>query len=368
MTKINFSGVLTTTAGLHVSDPDTWYLDKRGRFTKTKGDTLPVTRTMLTPFVFPAVAENLDPEDDMSGMEMRRNVQHLPFFPANDLAGRIRRKAAKRVLSELRDRNEMVTLDIYRAMTTGSVTGTPKKQEPESVSLYEKVRNNLFVGVFGGGPRIFPRGYACSDLTPITVDLVDAGISSIPDAIGVAPVMARHARDITGVRAFFHIDDTLRYIDADLRNVVKDYDESVRKWQEITMGEKTAKSNADGEPRVKREKVSNMGAFEFIAPGVPLDITVTPYDYLSDGQVGLLLYAIMDLANEQSLGGLVRHKFGQFNLQLEAFINGEWRPALVYDEELNEYHISEELEFLEEACLEALSKFDVAELAELYKD
>ena len=362
---IKFAGVLTTKTPLHVTAPETWYYTDQRRFSPMKGTGKPASRVMRTPVVMPAIAEALTEDTGLDERpKMRKQVVELPFFPANSLAGRIRRKACARIFDVLIAKGESISLNTYRAMVTGA-SGKTADGAAHRPSFFERVRKNVFMGVFGGGPYILPRGYACGDMMPITTDMVETGKITLPDTLSVEPVFARNSYDLTGVRHFFHVDDTVRHVDTALGELVENYEEDVYEWLELNFPNKEEKKKKKDSDE-KKMTVSNMGIFEFVPQGVPFNVSITPYDHLNDAQVCLLLYAILDIANEQKLGGLVRHEFGQFQLQLEAMVNGKWISAIEYDEELDSYMISEDLQYLEDAFAAEIDNISAAEFEELF--
>ena len=102
------------------------------------------------------------------------DLTQVPFFPANGTRGGLRRKAAARVMKYL-TAQARVPSSLYLGLTCGAATGSP---DSTALSVEEllRARQNVYMGMFGGGARLLSSAYKVSDLNPVLDLTVKAGM------------------------------------------------------------------------------------------------------------------------------------------------------------------------------------------------
>jgi CRISPR type IV-associated protein Csf2 len=263
--------------------------------------------------------------------------QRIPYFPGNDLRGRLRRKAASLVLDHI-TATAKVKVDLYAALMGGAINASPESD----LSLEEalRARDNVYMGLFGGGTRLLRSRYCANDLIPIVQDTIDAGI--VPSLFGEAWIPQGSVRSIAGPltgyhllekRTSFRIDDVTRAMNPDeLNRYIEDSVQAVAQKQgTILLGRIARKADKvsakAGDIKtsaiVKKADLGNMFAVESIIRGTPLHCLIDLQNDVSDAHVGMLLLAMQALVREQALGGWIRAGYGRFSANLTLTRNGQ---------------------------------------------
>lgn len=273
----------------------------------------------------------------------RSHRTYVPFFPANDLRGRLRRKAARLVMEAI-SASGKISRELYSGLTCGAMDGNP---EPDStIEEIVRARGNLYMGVFGGGKRLLRSRFQVCDLVPVVAATVDAGM--VPKALAertestFTPMTSRDGAlaDVQGFellhnRDAFKRDDAFSVarpeeLEAYMDNVLVElarYQESVLSGRKERAKDKA--KDASEKQGVKKTDVANWYTVQAIAPGTPMYFRLDMDDALTPAQVGLLLQSLLELVNEQALGGWVRCGFGRYAADLTLVRDGNRIPLLV---------------------------------------
>lgn len=303
------------------------------------------TFRLRTPLHCSSPDKSLAQDNETPTVQMRivtsQGERRIPYFPANDLRGRLRRKAAKIVLDHICATSK-VSVQLYAGLCAGAVSG-----QPEGIlSIEEALRagRNVYMGLFGGGNRLIRSRYSCQDLVPILQETIDIGM--VPEAFGQSDhsnfLPMRHSaagdRPMEGWslvqhRHFLRIDDVMRVMRPDeMQEYIADVVSSVTHAQESTFNESQArkgdKAKAEtGEIKAsdvkKKTDIGNIMGLQSIAAGTPMYFFLDFFDETSDAQVGLMLMALRDLVAEQRLGGWGRAGMGKFSADLTLKRHGE---------------------------------------------
>jgi CRISPR type IV-associated protein Csf2 len=311
-------GVLRLTSPMHCATPDS---------SSDTADNKNVTKTHKTVVV------------------TANGSQRIPYFPSNDLRGRLRRKAATLVLDYI-TANGRVKLELYAGLMAGAIDASPESAITVEEAL--RARDNVYMGLFGGGTRLLRSRYCTNDLIPVLRDTIDAGI--VPASFGEAWVpQGQIAAGVTGnltgyhlveTRTSFRIDDVSRVMNAsEMEKFIDDALVSVAEKQAETLGgraerkadkdaAKLAKSVGDkvGEIATKKD-LGNMFAVESIARGTPMYCLIDLANDVSDIHVGLMLLSLQSLVREQALGGWIRAGMGRYDADLTLTRNGQTYPV-----------------------------------------
>lgn len=289
-----------------------------------------------------------DNDNETPTMQMRivtpqNGLQTIPYFPGNDLRGRLRRKAAALVLDHITVAGK-VKLELYAGLNCGAISASPDSAEL-TVEEALRARDNVYMGLFGGGARLLRSRFRTSDLVPVIADTVDLGMvpRSYTEVEGGGRQFLPASNTNDGLKALMgwqliqstqvlRVDDALRVLRPDEIEQYIDDKEAVARYQSAILGasatrkdEKTrAKAGEIKKTEVsKKVGVGNIAVFQSIAAGTPMYFQLDFADDVSDAHVGLMLLAIRELVREQALGGWTRAGLGQFNAHLHLVRNGE---------------------------------------------
>jgi len=96
--------------------------------------------------------------------------EDVPYYKATSQRGGLRRAAARIVLDRL-TLDEKISRALFSGMMTGSESGTPDNAQ---LTVEEAIRakNNVFMGLFGGGARILKSRYRPTDMMPVILVLL----------------------------------------------------------------------------------------------------------------------------------------------------------------------------------------------------
>lgn len=264
----------------------------------------------------------------------------MPFFPGNDLRGRLRRKAAAIVMPALVSEGGKLPLDLYAGLTCGASDASPENE----LSIEEALRysKNVYMGIFGGGKRLLRSRFSVQDLIPITQSTIHNGL--VPSKYemleeGWAPI--DHAWKLIDHLNMTRVDDIMHVVRPDeIEANVANSHAAVAEYQAFHLGtsatrkeEKKAKVSDD--VKTKKTDVANMMKIQVIPAGTPMYFRMDFNDQVTDAQVGLMLQSLEALVNEQALGGWCRIGLGKYNItEMNLVRNGERMP--VFTEENKE--------------------------------
>ena len=298
--KIRINAIITTNSPLHIAsagsgryDPATQSFCYQGGFPCTRVQEMKIAS---------------DGETDDNGNYVAK-INRVPLIAANNLAGRLRRHAAKLFLAALRGKGQTVNINTYSALMCGAVTGAPDKRE----MTYEEFNTfsaHPYVGLFGGGPRMLPRNVRIHDAVPIThATSVLAGNTGHPHAEGYA----QDGISMTNVLMFRRNDDIKELIDVDTQSSsITDYEEAFNARQSVIIAEKASKKAGETSEGAK-SSTETFSAMEIVVPNINFS-SVFELDVDNLAQVGLFLASLDSFAQTERLGGQSRNGFGRFTL------------------------------------------------------
>lgn len=289
------------------------------------------------------VASMDNPEKTMGQYIISNGARvEIPYFPANNLRGRLRRKAAALVLSALTMRQQKVSVELYSGLTTGACDNRPESNQ--TIEEISRAKRNLYMGLMGGGVRTLRTGFSTQDMYPIVSSTVAAGLvpanfgsrgeekmPTITGAAGAVRNIENHW-DLTDARHCLHVDDVSRVMRPDeMMAHITNPLESVSEYQVKMLGNRQERKVEGSE--TKKADVGNIFNIRAIVPGTNLFCRIDMKDTLTDAQVGLLITSLRDLLNENSLGGYGRIGFGKFRASdFELVRNGNRFPLFREDE------------------------------------
>lgn len=333
--SVVFQGILTTTTPLHIASADSARINEGQLVYGEKAKGKPFTRVTRMP------SHLNSPLVSMSGDEPKEYpFAELPVINGNTLRGRLRREMAGAVLDSLVERGETISLDLLHILTCGAATGAPSGNMDIEYELVKAARENLYSGVWGGGPDLFRSGVNVFSAVPV-MDLTIEN-NFVPNNMITSEVMIQASARNLSLRTLgttypidmYRIDDALAFRDPIFEKVVTDYESEIRAWQEVT-GEQTRKRKSDNSE--KKLDLRNMIAVEAVMPGVSFFIHIECKEHLTDAQIGYLALGLERVKMKQGLGGMLRAGMGRFNLDVQMYETHDFGKTLdLVDNEVQE--------------------------------
>jgi CRISPR type IV-associated protein Csf2 len=202
-----------------------------------------------------------------------------------------------------------------------------------------RARENIFMGIFGGGARILRSQWRNDDVIPVIQGCIDAG--KVPahygelSEEGFIPTVWRDGQRVPARGTdLFHeynlirVDDVFRVMRGEeLEKYLEDAVNVVADYQNATLGNKVDRK-ADASGDTKKTDVGNMLTVQAIASGVPMYFHLEFSDTLDDGQVGLICMGVRDFCNAQDMGGMVSKGLGRFDVDLKLTRHDNTTPLL----------------------------------------
>lgn len=369
-------GIVQFITPFHEATPGSFGMNDSGQIMLGQpSGTKPLTRTMKMGFTTDA------------------GIIDVPIFAANGFRGLLRRKAAHRVV----EASGPVSDSVWRGMSCGAVTAKPDKAKPSVRDTLAR-RDQVFMGVFGGGPQISTSGYQVDDLVPVMQSLIAR--SRIPEkfeSFVITKTLGGHLTPVTrpdDLYSYYHmlrVDDFHRMSDPKLPGAILDFEDAATNWLRMVgdnrsevqaskdaIAEAAARKKQAREAGIKLteaapEKTSKLGvtsmtAVEVVNPGTPFYFNMTLNSYLSDAQVGMMLLSLQDMLQEGFLGGNRRYGCGRFVANLSLTENGATTPIFFRDPESGIIQIESQFHHYTDAADEALQAIDRDYLAAMYAD
>lgn len=265
--------------------------------------------------------------------------KQVPFITANSVRGLLRRAGAEMLLNTL---NKPVSRELFSILNRGAAGRSDIGSEPSVVAMVEGSRN-VYSGLFGGGPYMLHSRFSMGPLLPILAWTE----RYLHPALRAKAIPAEYL-------TYRGTDDTLR--DAPLttdliltgkddlmmgrgQRYVENYQESLQTWLDHVSGgreAKAAKKEAEAKakaaakkgekieiaPEIAAGKSSDLQGFNFIEamlPGTPLQFWLRMKPQVTKAQVGLMLFAVRDWANQNVVGGMSARGFGSFEASLALY-------------------------------------------------
>lgn len=252
-----------------------------------------------------------------------RGRVEIPFFPANSLVGRMRRVATGLIAKSLTERGEQMSRTTYRGVSCGAADSSPE-MGGLLVDEFEAYLKHPYIGLFGGGKRLYESAYKFFDMIPVMEATVESGM--IPADYADQMVMlnsgdsARAASRITGIDVIHRRDDLMDGASEEIVASISDYadlyedmkQEAVRKAQAAAA--RAGVKPADDEKKESRASMSQQSAREYISPGVPLYFKAALKQRITDEQMGLFLICLLEVFNSNEFGGVSHLGYGELNL------------------------------------------------------
>ena len=235
----------------------------------------------------------------------------VPVIPANNIAGRLRRHAAELVLNSLyKNSGEKVSLQAYSSLMCGAVGGSPDSRDL-TYAEYKKSNEHVYLGLFGGGPRMIKRNVRVLNGLPLR----DGVMNTMENQMH--PNAWDHVQNFPIVMAWTcrRNDDLSEMVNVELQEQsIENYVEEIQKRQAVIIEEKSkGRSNTS---------TFSFSALEFVVPGAHFNFGFE-LDVATNAQVGLFLSALDSFVSKERLGSKSSNGFGAFTLK-EVILEDEY--------------------------------------------
>lgn len=282
-------------------------------------------------------------------------VAMLPYFPGNDLRGRMRRAAAKAIMDVV----QPVSLPIYHALTCGSAGPSPESGK-KSVKMIIESKNDLYLGLFGGGARLHRGACRVRNMVPMLPGAEELGL--IPEgaiernAISFPAEGNDGFQSVTSCYNFTRNDDLLKGQDLGAPMRIKNYADVAQAWE--------ARLSSDKKEDDKKLGISNIMTIEAISTGVPMYLRIDFDNHATDAQIAFAARCLVDVLNGP-IGGKVSGGFGVTKIQsLSLVTDGGSLNILGESDGVGNYYVSRDLPGYE-AHEEALDNYSIGTLSRL---
>ena len=254
----------------------------------------------------------------------------LPVVPGNTMRNLLRRIMLKSVIEKALAPVGKLSISAYSAAYAGSANGTPDGL-PSTFDEIVAQRNHLFIGLFGGGPRMLEGRLKVDTLYPIHKNAERVMGDGFEDRMVEGKIT-----DIVWTRRcdpIVNLGD-----DADVE-VIEGGADAANGW----IADLLATTNANSAKRKKGEDAPEaeeansprglkaFNAHEVVIPGVNWLWRVS-LDQPTDAQVGLVLLAISKLPEYRIAGGHAKD-YGAVEIE-DVLLNGEsvWSAGTLSDD------------------------------------
>lgn len=308
--KIRIDAILKTQAPLHIAAPGGGRMDlSTGNIVYSQGVGIPCTTIQRLPV--------LDGEETRS----------YPVIAANNIAGRMRRHAAKIVLDVLKKKGEKVNLQTYSVLQCGAATGNPDASDI-TYAEWKKTAAHPYLGLFGGGNKMLRRKVRVHNSLPITQATTDLAGPLAHPAAGEHKVSPKV--HMTKTWSFRRNDDLRELSNIPFaEGVIDRFEEEFEKRQLVIVTEQRSKKA--GEEGDLKSSTKTFTALEFVVPGIPFGL-LFEINGGTPAQIGLFLLALESFQKSERLGGHSRNGFGVFSLNDVRLTNLEsGEETLIFD-------------------------------------
>ena len=267
-------------------------------------------------------AEGVTPQLKTTVFANGQCVHDVPYITANSVRGLLRRAAGGVLLEQMEAKGWQIPRNVYLSVMRGSYSRTGVEAGGATYMQLVKAHESLFAGIFGGGAYMYAAAMRQHrDLLPI----IEPIASIFPDRYR-AQALNASVRDILQTALIASRDDFQRLPARDVvENVEQAYTEHMTSKLSANAAKKTQKADAKSEgvflndaDKIRTSDLNTFNTIEVIAIGVPLYFGLTLHD-VTDAQIGLVLKAVQQWANDNALGGGCVRGRGSFKAALQLF-------------------------------------------------
>jgi CRISPR type IV-associated protein Csf2 len=313
----------------------------------------------------------------------------VPFVPSNSIRGRLRRHCLGIVLESLSAREQTIKLPTFQMLANGGMLGGGD-MGTLTVGEVVRARKHVFVGLWGGGPRMLASAVTTHDLLPVCQETIAAGLVPQP-LLRFAPV--RMVTSSTGAvaterlrayqlvtRRMFKRNDDLMRMSADTTHALSvlgsDAEDKVAAYQVEQLGLNTARAEAktanagrnartltdEEQEALKKRTLTNYLELETISPGSVWPMHIELGDHVTPAQIGLVARALERFVEAQGIGSGSRKGYGGFQAYLRFDRFDEKIATLHFDAATGRHQLAFTDDSYDAALRDALMQLNGADL------
>lgn len=239
----------------------------------------------------------------------------VPVVPGNSMRSLLRRSILNNLIVPQLEGRDKLSIGAYAAAFSGNATG-----RPEGVATFDDIvatRSHVFLGLFGGGPRMIEGRLSVDTLYPVHPHSTRA--------IGAGYEERMVSGDITNIVWMRRVDPILANREESAQNVIDGGRQALTQWAIDAMDSASAKrSKKEKEVEPEGDEARGLKAFnahEVVIPGIDWVLRLN-LDKPTPAQVGMVLAGIQKMP-ELSIAGGHSKGYGQFEIQ-DITLDGEW--------------------------------------------
>ncbi|WP_455233415.1 type IV CRISPR-associated protein Csf2 [Geopseudomonas aromaticivorans] len=335
--------ILRNKTPLHSSAPGVSKITLDGRIGDANGFPLIRTRTMPLPAPRGEGVMTMVP---------------VPLIPNNTMRNALRRAMLDSVFNQLRGRAS-ISVGAYAGANSGNASGNPEGV-PATFDETMAIRNHVFLGLFGGGPRMIEGRLKVDALYPIHPD----ALRTIGDGYEERMISGK----LTDVVWQRRVDPISQAADESVAELITGGAESLTAWavNSLEQSRRAAdKRNKGGKKGAKAEEgaeeaeedggrgLKAFNAHEVVVPGIDW-LWRIKMENPTKAQVGLVLQGINRIGDVQIGGGHAK-SYGEVEIQ-DVLLDGEsiWDGSSLASESAEDYFdaLAEALDGLKAADFE----------------
>lgn len=275
----------------------------------------------------------------------------VPVVPGNTMRNLLRRTMLDEIIIPLMKGKAQLSIGAYAAAYAGNASGNPEGV-PATFDETVQVRNHIFLGLFGGGPRMMEGRLRVDSLYPIHTDALRAIGPGFEDSLCSGKIT-----DIVWQR---RLDPVVKVMDEAASEVIEGGSAAVTQWAIDALGASLQKAqkrkdksvDPEGDEVNSQRGLAAFNAHEVVVPGVDWlqsYMLVNP----TAAQVGLVLLALSKMSNKAIAGGHSKG-YGSFEIR-DVLVDG----ASVWDG--NGFVEAEHLQGYFDSAMEALDQLSAAQ-------
>lgn len=239
-------------------------------------------------------------------------VVRLPCVPQNTMRNLLRRSMLTAILPHVTAKGQL-EIGAYAAAYSGNATGNPEGS-PSTFDETIKVRQHVFLGLFGGGPRMIKGRLSVDNMYPLHRNSARVVTEGFEERF-----VAGNILENVWVR---RVDPVPKIVDSSVAETIDGGSEAITGWSIAALA-KTKKGKDDAE--VVSDNARGLNAFnahEVVIPGIDWHWSFR-VDRPTDAQVGLILSGLLNIERDemQVAGGNARD-YGKIRIE-EVYLDGE---------------------------------------------
>lgn len=322
-------------------------------------------------------------ENKLTSYTLKKRIggSHVPYFASNGLRGNLRRKARDILLPYLTAASGPVSIDLFNGLSCGASSGNP--ENTNSIEELVRAADHIYMGLFGGGTRLFSSKFQSSDINVICKALIDNHIVSINEnqrssveslfghVFGQTPLEPWQFSDI---RHFTRADDILRGLSKGEIEKINGGTEAIANYYSGVEANQTArKESKNQEQAVKKSTLSHLINLEVIPENTPLHFSLTFSPDITEAQLGLLIMSLEGMLQRNYFGGFGRMGFGKSRVEYLSLNSETWDVDIkksgddLYNSD-GGFVLSSEFNGLKEAAVAEIESLNREELESFFKD